>query len=100
MALLLYITLILYHLLMAYVRFASLFLTQSLRNKMTFFMMGSIVLISLICQNWVYLEDVDAVTRTDKQRQFYIWLWIEICFFYCSIFCSAVYMFLCASMQL
>ena len=68
MALLLYIILIFYHLLMAYVRFVSLYLNESWRNKMTICMMISILLISSICQNWVYLEDIDALTRTDKQR--------------------------------
>ncbi len=99
MALLLYLTLIFYHLLMGCVRFASLYVTPTLRNKMTIFMMGSIVLTSLICQNWVYLEDIDELTRTDTQRQFYIWLWMDISSIYCSIFCSALYIFLCATMQ-
>ena len=92
----LYGVLIGYHLLMAVVRFSSLFVTKKLRSKMTFFMMISVFLISCICQNWVYVADLTPMTRTQEQIHFYVWLWLEVSFFYGSIFGGALFSFMSA----
>ena len=81
---------------MAIVRYCSLFLFKELRSKMTLFMMISVFLVSSICQDWVYKEEIDSFTKTDEQRQFYIWLWIEVSLFYGSILGGALYILLCS----
>lgn len=92
----LYGVLIGYHLIMAVVRYVSLFVTKKLRSKMTFFMMFSVFLISFICQNWVYVADLKPMTRTQEQIHFYVWLWLEVSLFYGSIFGGALYSLMCA----
>ena len=80
---------------MAIVWYCSLFHFKELHSKMTFFMMISVFLISHIYQTWVYKEEIDTFTKTDEQRQFYIWLWIEVLLFYGSILGGALYILLC-----
>ncbi len=92
----LYGVLIGYHLIMAVVRYLSLFVTKKLRSKMTLFMMFSVFLISFICQNWVYVADLTPMTRTQEQINFYVWLWLEVSLFYGSIFGGALYSLMCA----
>ena len=61
--------------------------------------MISVFLVSSICQDWVYKEEIDSFTKTDEQRQFYIWLWIEVSLFYGSILGGALYILLCSCFQ-
>lgn len=86
--------LICFHLLLAVVRFCSMFVTNKLRDKQSIFMLLSVFVITYLCQNWVYFGALEFDSSTKEGREFLMWLWIEVLLFYSTIVSGFVYTFI------
>ena len=58
------------HLLLAVVRFCSMFVTNKLRDKQSIFMLLSVFVITYLCQNWVYFGALEFDSTISTSRVF------------------------------
>ena len=58
--------------------------------------MVSLVLITYLSQDWIYVEGKDWADLTPEQTKFETWLWIELSIFYSTIVSGAVFTFICS----
>lgn len=85
-----YIFLIFYHLALGAIRFWNLFGSNKFRGNITIWMMLTVVVIILLCQRWIYI-DLDVLgLKTKEQREWYVWCWIELAFFYSTMIGAAI----------
>ena len=89
-----YIFLIFYHLALGGVRYWNLFLSNQFRANITIWMMLTVVVIILLCQRWIYIDLEVLVLETKNQREWYVWCWIELAFFYSTIIGAAILTFI------
>jgi hypothetical protein len=87
-----YIFLIFYHLALGVSRYWSLFISNKLRATITMIMLASVVVTILLCQRWIYVDlEAELELKTKKQIDWYVWCWIELAFFYSTMFGAAIF---------
>ena len=74
-----YWVLIIFHIVMAFIKFHSTFLSKYFWDKMTTFILILCVLITYLCGNWVYNPPKhDIEPASEEQQRFESWLFIEL----------------------
>ncbi len=53
-------------------------------------MMLTVVVIILLCQRWIYIDLEVLGLETKEQREWYVWCWIELAFFYSTMIGAAI----------
>lgn len=53
-------------------------------------MMLTVTVIILLCQRWIYIDLEVLGLETKRQREWYVWCWIELAFFYSTMIGGAI----------
>ena len=97
-ATIMYTLLVFLHLVLAVVKFISLYHHTYFNNKMTIFIMIMVFMTCELCQNWVFDRGEDINTLTEDQIKFERWLWIELQFIISFIF-GGIFFLLCSKIK-
>ena len=97
-ATIMYALLVFLHLVLAVVKFISLYRNTYFNNKMTIFIMIMVFMTCELCQNWVFDRGEDINTLTKDQIKFERWLWIELQFIISFIF-GGIFFLLCSKIK-
>lgn len=73
-----------------------MFASRALNTNSSIIMVLSLVLITFLCQHWIFVPGKDWAALTPDQMQFELWLWIELSIFFSTIVSGAAFTFFCS----
>ena len=88
---LIFVGLLVYHIGFAAVRYVSQNVTDRIRILQSVFIFVTIYMFSYLCVDWIYRDERDFSKMSEKQRDFEVWINIELLVLYASILGAGFY---------